>query len=256
MISVGSLNLIYQFWVHTEHVRRIGWLEWLLVSPSNHRVHHAKNPRYIDKNYGGVFIVWDRLFGTFEPESVDEPCRYGITRQLNSWNPLWANLHAWYDGLYQTWHTPKLIDKLRVWFKSPAWNAPGVPQRQFDWQAEKYAPLASSYARSVSFAQFWLHVAAVFVLLGTVSALSQGQVLATACWLGFGFYVQGVMLEGRIYAHWLEWSRLGCACLLVVWLPLNELYTQLAAAYLLVSAGLNIGLVRTTQSAGHLQSPG
>ncbi len=88
MISVGSLNLIYQFWVHTEHVRRVGWLEWILVTPSNHRVHHAKNPSYIDRNYGGVFIVWDRLFGTFQDEREDEPCVYGITNQLNSWNPI------------------------------------------------------------------------------------------------------------------------------------------------------------------------
>ena len=107
VISVGSLNLIYQFWVHTEYVGRLGILEYILVTPSNHRVHHAKNPMYIDKNYGGVFIVWDRVFGTFQDELDTEPCRYGITEQLNSWNPIWANMHIWLDTLKQSWHTPE-----------------------------------------------------------------------------------------------------------------------------------------------------
>ena len=87
MITVGSLNLIYQFWVHTEHIRRVGPLEWMLVTPSNHRVHHARNPEYIDRNYGGVFIVWDRLFGTFKDERTDVPCVYGITTGLEELEP-------------------------------------------------------------------------------------------------------------------------------------------------------------------------
>ena len=76
IVSVGSLNLVYQFWVHTEHVRRLGVLDYIFVTPSNHRVHHAKNPSYIDKNYGGVFVLWDRAFGTFEDEREDEPVSY------------------------------------------------------------------------------------------------------------------------------------------------------------------------------------
>jgi sterol desaturase/sphingolipid hydroxylase (fatty acid hydroxylase superfamily) len=99
MISVGTLNLVYQFWVHTEHVRYLGILDYILVTPSNHRVHHAKNPNYIDKNYGGVFVIWDRLFSTFAVEKVEEPCRYGITQGLKSWNPVWANVHVWWDTL-------------------------------------------------------------------------------------------------------------------------------------------------------------
>ena len=121
VITVGSLNLIYQFWVHTEHIRRLGPLEWIFVTPSNHRVHHARNPEYIDRNYGGVFILWDRMFGTFKDERADMPCVYGITTGLKSWNPLWANLHFWSDTAKLAWRTRSWGDKLRIWFKPPGW---------------------------------------------------------------------------------------------------------------------------------------
>src|SRR5690606_13487459 len=82
----GALNLIYQFWIHTEVVGRLPkWVEAVMNTPSHHRVHHATNPRYLDSNYAGVFIVWDRLFGTFEPERDDDPCRYGIVRNLGTY---------------------------------------------------------------------------------------------------------------------------------------------------------------------------
>jgi Sterol desaturase len=98
-ITVASLNLLYQFWVHTRHIPKLGWLEWVLITPSNHRVHHAQNPAYLDRNYGGVFIIWDRLFGTFKEEDPAEPVVFGVTTPLASWNPLWANLQ-FYAQLY------------------------------------------------------------------------------------------------------------------------------------------------------------
>ena len=94
VLFVAGINLVYQFWVHTEAVRRLpAPLEWLFNTPSHHRVHHGSNPRYLDRNYGGVFIVWDRLFGTFEPE--DEPVRYGLVHNIASFNPLVAATHEW-----------------------------------------------------------------------------------------------------------------------------------------------------------------
>ena len=91
-----GINLIYQFWIHTEAVGRLPrWVEAAMNTPSHHRVHHATNPRYLDRNYAGVFIVWDRLFGTFEPERDDERPRYGIVRNLGSFNVVWAAFHEW-----------------------------------------------------------------------------------------------------------------------------------------------------------------
>ena len=95
-VTIAAVNLVYQFWVHTEHVGKLGFLETFLVTPSNHRVHHACNKRYIDANYGGVFILWDRLFGTFVDETVLEKPIYGTLKPLRSWDPLWANMETDY----------------------------------------------------------------------------------------------------------------------------------------------------------------
>jgi alkylglycerol monooxygenase len=85
------IDLLYQFWVHTEQVGKLGWFDRVFCSPSNHRVHHAVNDRYIDRNYGGILMLWDRLFGSFQEEKDNEPCVYGTRGALNSWDPLWAN---------------------------------------------------------------------------------------------------------------------------------------------------------------------
>ena len=92
----GGLNLIYQFWIHTEVVGKLPrWFEAVMNTPSHHRVHHGTNPRYLDRNYAGVFIVWDRMFGTFEAERADDPPRYGIIHNLGTFNPLWVACHEW-----------------------------------------------------------------------------------------------------------------------------------------------------------------
>ncbi len=96
VLFVAGINLIYQFWVHTEAVRRLPFgLEYVLNTPSHHRVHHGSNPRYLDRNYAGVFIVWDRLFGTFEAERDDEPVRYGLVHNIATFNPLLTATHEW-----------------------------------------------------------------------------------------------------------------------------------------------------------------
>jgi sterol desaturase/sphingolipid hydroxylase (fatty acid hydroxylase superfamily) len=210
IVTVGSLNLIYQFWVHTEHIRTLGPLEWLLITPSNHRVHHAKNPEYVDRNYGGVFILWDRLFGTFKAEDPERPCVYGTTHQLASWNPLWANFHIYYEGLRDMRRTRHPIDALRLWFEGPGWRPRDLRDEPVpDWQAAKFNPPATPFARSYTFVQFWIAVVASFaVLLGD---LDRGITLAAAALLAYGFYVQGTWLEGRRFAPALEWLRLAAS---------------------------------------------
>jgi sterol desaturase/sphingolipid hydroxylase (fatty acid hydroxylase superfamily) len=91
-----GVSLVYQFWIHTEVVDRLPrWVEAVMNTPSHHRVHHATNPRYLDRNYAGIFIIWDRLFGTFVPEEPEDPCRYGIVKNIGSFNPLRIALHEW-----------------------------------------------------------------------------------------------------------------------------------------------------------------
>ena len=208
VITVGSLNLIYQFWVHTEHIRRLGPLEWIFVTPSNHRVHHARNPQYIDRNYGGVFIVWDRLFGTFQDERADMPCVYGITTGLKSWNPVWANVHFWADTAQLAWRTRRWSDKLKIWFKPPAWYPPDVdPHKDTDPNYPKYDPPTVPFTRGYIFVQFWLMTAASLWLLAAQSHLPRAFVLLMFAWMCWSLYVQGTWLEGRPYARRLEWIR-------------------------------------------------
>jgi sterol desaturase/sphingolipid hydroxylase (fatty acid hydroxylase superfamily) len=241
IITVGSLNLIYQFWVHTEHIRRLGPLESIFVTPSNHRVHHARNPCYIDRNYAGVFIVWDRLFGTFQDERADEPCVYGVTQGLRSWNPLWANLQVWYDGLQQAWQAPRWRDKWLLWFKPPAWTPPGLdaatsPSSPNAWQYARFDPAASGFARAYTFVQFWLLTGASLWLLKAQAGLPRITVLALLGWLCFSMFVQGAWLEGRRAGFTLEWLRLSATGLLA----LLVLYTVPDAPLLVVLLGYGL----------------
>jgi alkylglycerol monooxygenase len=117
---VALIDLLYQFWVHTEQIGKLGWFDRVFCSPSNHRVHHAVNDRYVDKNYGGILMLWDRWFGSFREES--EPCVYGTRSPLNSWDPVWANAEVYWGLARASWMTPRWGDKLRVWFMPPGWQ--------------------------------------------------------------------------------------------------------------------------------------
>jgi sterol desaturase/sphingolipid hydroxylase (fatty acid hydroxylase superfamily) len=121
----AGLNLIYQFWIHTEAIGRCPrWFEAVMNTPSHHRVHHGVNPRYLDANYAGVFIIWDRMFGTFTPERNDEPVRYGIVKQLGSFNILWAAVHEWVGIARDVWRAPWRHKLSYIW-RPPGWSHDG-----------------------------------------------------------------------------------------------------------------------------------
>lgn len=133
-LAAGQLNLIYQYWVHTKSIQSIGVVgEYIFSTPSHHRVHHAVNPQYIDRNHGGIFIIWDRIFGTFEKEV--EPPVYGIVKPLESFNPLWANFHYYIEILKMVWMAQGISNKIKVLFKPPGWY-PGDGDKE-----EGYSPI-------------------------------------------------------------------------------------------------------------------
>ena len=149
--SVALIDLLYQFWVHTQQVGKLGWFDRWFCSPSNHRVHHAVNDKYLDKNYGGILIVWDRLFGSFIEEDDAEPCVYGTRSPLRSWNPVWANLQVYRDLVLDSWRARSWGDKLRVWLEPPGWRPADVaarwPKPVFDIAAvQRYDPPVSPTA--------------------------------------------------------------------------------------------------------------
>lgn len=123
----AGLNLVYQFWIHTEQVGRMPrWFEAVMNTPSHHRVHHAVNPRYLDRNYAGVFIVWDRLLGTFEPERDDDRPLYGIVKALPSFNPLWAAVHEWVAMLADAARARSVRELGGRLFGPPGWQPDGA----------------------------------------------------------------------------------------------------------------------------------
>jgi len=128
-LLVGVIQLFYQFWPHTRLIGRLGFLDRWIQTPSNHRVHHAQNDIYLDRNYVGVFLLWDHLFGSFQEELDHEPCIYGVRGQLKSWNPVWANLHYYWLMLCDSWRARNWADKLRVWFAPPGWRPADVAAR-------------------------------------------------------------------------------------------------------------------------------
>ena len=119
-VTMHGLNLLYQFWIHTERISTLGFLEYFLNTPSHHRVHHGVNNPYLDKNYAGIFIIWDKMFGTFVDEK--EEVKYGIIKPLTTYNLLWINLHGWVETFEAMRGRRTLRGKLRCLFGAPAMN--------------------------------------------------------------------------------------------------------------------------------------
>jgi sterol desaturase/sphingolipid hydroxylase (fatty acid hydroxylase superfamily) len=142
VLIANALNLLYQFWLHTEWIPKLGWLEYVLNTPSHHRVHHAANPEYLDRNYGGVFIIFDRIFGTFVAERDDLPCRYGLVTPLRSNNPIVIAFHEWKALARDLWQARSWRDRWSYLFGPPGWQPDrerSTPETAFDAQAPEKA---------------------------------------------------------------------------------------------------------------------
>ena len=212
-VSIASAHLIYQFWVHTQHIPKLGIFEWFMVSPSNHRVHHAQNADYIDKNYGGLLIIWDRLFGTFKAEEEKQQAIYGIRVPLRSWNPIWANLHIFAAMLRDIWHTQRWSDKFRVLWSKTGWHPEDMverfPEKKSDLQQfEKYNPQHSSWVNGAIILQYLLLAALHFWSAGQSTLLSSALMWAVVLAQVAILLVIGALLDGKAYAGSLEYARL------------------------------------------------
>ncbi|HEX8821851.1 MAG TPA: sterol desaturase family protein [Archangium sp.] len=213
--TAAAINTLYQFWVHTELIGKLGPLEWVLVTPSHHRVHHACNGRYLDKNHGGMLIVWDRLFGTFEPE--EEPVTYGTVKPVRTFNPLVAALAPFRELVALCGETPRLMDKLKLWVMPPEWRPPGtgasVPEvvsgrPRFDVRASRRVAL---YVGGVG--ALTLLVTVLFLVRS--ASLSQSVKLVFAAWFLASMGGLGGVLEGRRWGPLVEVVRLTAAPLVI-----------------------------------------
>ncbi|HPM67474.1 MAG TPA: sterol desaturase family protein [Piscinibacter sp.] len=199
---VALIDLLYQYWVHTQQIGRLGWFDRWFCAPSNHRVHHAVNDRYLDRNYGGILIVWDRLFGTFIEEDDTEACVYGTRSPLRSWNPLWANLQVYRELALDSWRAASWGDKLRVWLKPPGWRPADVaarwPRPAFDIRAvQRFDPPLPSRAALAASALFVLLLAATALLLWHAHLLSGTLLWGSAAAIVAGLWGVGALCTPR-----------------------------------------------------------
>ena len=200
-ISVASLNLIYQFWVHSEHIPKLGWFENYFVTASNHRVHHAQNEQYIDKNYGGVFIIWDRMFGTHKIENEDEPCIYGIRGTLNTFNPIWSNLHVYVKIMREMWSSQDWKDKLYAPFARTGWSPKSLPYQieKDNFNAEsfkKFNPVISKQHKIYALFQY-LFITYIFLAFIQSGYLNYAQLWVTISMAAFTMYCTSIWLDGK-----------------------------------------------------------
>ncbi len=241
-VACHAINLVYQFCIHTRAVPALGrTTEMVMNTPSHHRVHHGVNPKYQDKNYAGVFIVFDRWFGTFVQEE-DEPV-YGITKPLRSWNPLWANVHVLVQIAKDSWRAEPWSDKLRIVFGRPGWRPIelGEIERPREVSAktfEKFDPPVPAPLALYGFVQFVTALVVGFLLLKRAGSMPLTLVAAPMLFVAFALAGVGGVFERAQWARPLETARLlatagGCGALI---------YTGLAPG-LVAWGGLAFALV-------------
>lgn len=218
-LTISSFNTLYQFWIHTQMIKTMGPLEWILNTPSHHRVHHGSNPKYIDKNHAGTLIIWDRLFGTFQEE--EEEVVYGITKPLKSWNPVWANIHYWNELYSISTKTNSWYDKIRVFLKSPGWHPAELGG--FQQPPEVDAKRFYKYDIKNSGSNVWYVLFQfVFALLLAVLVLFKGSIMDTWQLLLVGLYIIftlvmcGGILEKRVWNYQSEMVRISVGLLLPI----------------------------------------
>jgi sterol desaturase/sphingolipid hydroxylase (fatty acid hydroxylase superfamily) len=251
-ITIVSLSTLYQFWIHTETIDTLGPLEWVLNTPSHHRVHHATNAQYLDKNYAATLIIWDRLFGTFERE-VDQPI-YGTVKPMDSFNPLWA--YVWYLVvlLKTAAKAPRWADKLQIWFRGPAWRpaelgpspytSPVVPEDQV-----KYDPPAARPLQAYLLMQFLPTAAALTGMLFAANTAPISLLASLTLLILMTTWVWGGLLEYQPWALAAELTRLASLTLLVFVFSPDPVLRMLAFAFAVGSAGWLIAARRAPMPA-------
>lgn len=235
-VIVSAYNTLYQFWIHTETINKLGWLEYVFNTPSHHRVHHGRDPKYIDKNHAGSLIIWDKMFGTFQAE--EEKPTYGITKPINSWNAVWANLNHYSIMAAELKTIPRWSDKFKYLFKKPGWlpkdqggyrPAPVVDKNTY----RKYdtpSPIKINYYVLI---QYVICLGVTSMLLFNEKTLSTGQKSIGAVLIIWWVMNCGVLFEQKAWVRTAEYARI---VLFAAGLSVATAYYALPVVLHLVSA--------------------
>ena len=221
------LHLFAQFWYHTRHIGKLGFLEYIIVTPSQHRVHHAINPEYIDKNLGAIFCFWDRAFGTFQEELDEVPCVFGTLKPVRTWNPVLINfVHLW--GLSQdAWNTRKWNDKLKLWFMPTGWRPSDVslkfPKQIVTdvYNQKKYSPQYTFKHKLMTVFQFMCINIMSFLFLYNFSDIDLFSQIAYVFLIFSTIFGFTSMMDGYKWGFVFEISRSIIGLIIIIYLSQN-----------------------------------
>tara|TARA_Y100001960_G_scaffold247658_1_gene263000 strand:+ start:136 stop:1386 length:1251 start_codon:yes stop_codon:yes gene_type:complete len=250
-VVLAPIHLFMQFWYHTRLIGKMGFLEYIIVTPSHHRVHHAINPEYLDKNYGQILIIWDKLFGSFQPELDHVKPVYGTLRPVSTWNPIIINFKHIYQLIKDAWHANRLFDKLKIWFMPTGWRPKDVEKRfplnKIDdpFRQIKYKKKNSSMVLAWSWGQHIIAGAMMFHLFSIMNINSPSLLdYLYGIFLFAHIFSFTSRLDHNAYALFVEFCKMMLGFYLLytqgnIWFNLSEAFSIFIIAYLLVSFFLN-----------------
>tara|TARA_B100000949_G_scaffold231525_1_gene243886 strand:+ start:6216 stop:7484 length:1269 start_codon:yes stop_codon:yes gene_type:complete len=245
---LAPIHLFAQFWYHTQHIGKMGFLEYVIVTPSQHRVHHAINPEYIDKNLGQIFCVWDRMFGTFQEELDEVPPQYGVLKPANTWNPIIINFQHLWRLIQDAWRTKSYWDKLRIWFMPTGWRPEDVKEKhpiaiiKNVYNFRKYQPEASNSLKGYALFQLIITMVLMLFMFYNYTDIGFDGLLLFGAFIFVGIYGYTTLMDRKRYAVWIEVIR-GVGGLALIyftndWFGINTYFSigsYLVALYFLVT---------------------
>lgn len=254
--TVAPIHLFAQFWYHTQHIGKMGFLEKILVTPSHHRVHHAINKEYLDKNLSQIFIVWDKLFGTFQEELPGVKPVYGITRPVRTWNPVKINFQHMWLLIKDAWRAKSIKDKLRIWFMPTGWRPADVAEKYPVYKIEDVYHFEKYDTKTTTFISAWIWVQLVMLLIlvsyffGNIATIGSPGMFVYGGFVFIYVYAYSELMDGNKYA--LLWEVLKSAIGICVifylgdWFGSNIFFpwiSNMLIAYFVLSAAVTGWLV-------------
>ncbi len=250
---LAPLHLFAQFWYHTRLINKMGFLEHIIVTPSHHRVHHAINPEYIDKNYAAIFIVWDKWFGTFQEELADKPPVYGVKKAVKTWNPIIINfMHLW-QLIKDAWRTNSWKDKFRIWLMPTGWRPKDVNEKypitytENPYEQVKYQTATTNFLTAWSFFQLALHLAFQFHILILLPELPFQQTLLYGLFTVISVFAYTTLMDRHQWSILAEFIKMICGFALFFsfnnWFEIDKILpfgSILIVAYLIISFGITV----------------
>ena len=250
------IHLFLQFWYHTKHIKKLGFLEQIIVTPSHHRVHHAINPEYMDKNHGQIFIFWDKLFGTYQEELDSVPAVFGITRPAQTWNPFRINFQHLWLLISDAWRAENWKDRFTIWFKPTGWRPENFEEKYpvtkitNVYSFNKYGTQHSNILMYWSAIQMFVTLGLVSYLYLSIAQMELQNIFIYGTFIFISVYSYTELMDINNYSLFWESVRfvfgIGIISYFGNWFNIDASIpfgTQIVISYLVISLGVNIYFV-------------